>query len=76
MGPPGGRGKGGKWYAGLGPLNPGREGNGGKDGGGRVGNGGRKGGEGEEISILGLKLVVPPMAMHSMSVLHSKKLAI
>ena len=42
---------------GLGPLHPGREGNGGKDG---VEGEGR-GGEGEEISIHGLELVAPPL---------------
>ena len=49
----------------MGPLHPGREGRGRewREGwGGRVGKErGRKGGEGEEISIHGLKLVEPPM---------------
>jgi len=47
---------------GLGPLHPGREGNAGKDGVGGYGRGVEgRGGEGEEISIHGLKLVEPPM---------------
>jgi len=47
----------------------GGEGNGGKDGGRRVGKGceGREG-EGEEISIHGLKLVAPPMGSTRLAV--------